>query len=441
MPSHEKSAASIFDINLRTKPLAFVMVVMFATTMMGGSAAHAQTFQVIHTFTGGADGANPSAGGLTSDRQGNLYGTAGYGGIYNANCLSDGQQFGCGTVFKLSPKSGGWAFSVLYSFTGSTDGFIPDQIVAFDSQGSIYGSTWGGGAYYCQGNECGTVFKLRPPANFHCATISCPWTETTLYQFQGYPNDGAHPAFGHLTFDAAGNLYGTTSWGGPTGYSGNVYELTPGGGGWTESVLHSFSGGYDGDAPWSGVIFDRAGNLYGTTTSGGVNGDGAIFKLTPTESGWSESVLHSFQYSTDGSGPSGAVVMDAAGNLYGATSDGGPNDAGTVWELSPSNGNWTFSVLYSFTGSGNNGPNGGLFMDPSGNLYGATLLEGASRQGNVFKLSPSNGGWVYTSLYDFTGGPDGGWPNSKVTMDANGNLFGSTQLGGNGNGVIWEITP
>jgi uncharacterized repeat protein (TIGR03803 family) len=404
---------------------------------MAAPAAQAQTFQVIHRFTGGADGANPIAGGITSDSQGNLYGTAGYGGIFNANCLSSGVQVGCGTVFKLSPKSGGWAFSVLYSFTGTTDGLTPDQIVAFDADGSLYGSTFGQDGYYCQGIYCGTVFKLRPPAEFHCQTFSCPWTETTLYTFLGPPNDGAHPAFGHLTFDAAGNLYGTTSWGAASGYSGNVYELTPGGGGWTESVLHSFTGGYDGDAPWSGVIFDNAGNLYGTATAGGLFGYGAIFKLTPTESGWSETVLHSFQNSTDGSGPNGAVVMDAAGNLYGATTDGGPNDGGTIWELSPSNGNWTFSVLYAFTSNTDRGPNGGLFMDPAGNLYGVTSLE----RGRVFKLSPSHGGWVYTSLYHFTGGPDGGYPNSKVIMDANGNLFGSTQVGGNGNGVIWEITP
>ncbi|MGO9305449.1 MAG: choice-of-anchor tandem repeat GloVer-containing protein [Candidatus Korobacteraceae bacterium] len=435
-----QSAASLLDVNLTAGSAALVLLVLIATTAV--PAAQAQTFQVLHTFTGGADGSEPSGGGLTSDSQGNLYGTAANGGIYNANCLTSGQQFGCGTVYKLTHKSGGWAFSLLYSFTGSTDGYLPNQILTFDSEGSLYGSTRGGGGYYCQGIYCGTVFKLRPPAAFHCITISCPWTETTLYQFQGYPNDGAQPAFGHLTFDAAGNLYGTTSWGAPSGYSGNVYKLTPGGSGWTESVLYNFTGGYDGDASRSGVVFDNAGNLYGTTTLGGLYGDGVIFRLTPTESGWRETVLHNFQDSTDGSGPNGAVVMDAAGNLYGVTFSGGPNKGGTVWELSPSNGSWTFRVPYALTGSGEDGPNGGLFMDAAGNLYGATLLEGAYHKGNVFKLSPSNGAWVYTSLYDFTGGSDGSWPNSRVTMDANGNLFGSTELGGEKqNGVIWEITP
>jgi uncharacterized repeat protein (TIGR03803 family) len=437
MASHRQSAVSLLDVNLTAGSAALALLVLIVIAAV--PAAHAQTFQVLHTFTGGADGSEPGGGGITSDSQGNLYGTAVNGGIYNSNCITSGEQFGCGTVYKLSPKSGGWIFSVLYSFTGSTDGYAPDEIPAFDAEGNIYGTTWGEDGYSCQGIYCGTVFKLRPPANFHCTSFSCPWTETTLHTFLGPPNDGAQPADGHLTFDAAGNLYGTTSWGGSGGDTGNVYKLTPGAG-WTESVLFNFPGGYGGNGPLSGVVFDNAGNLYGSTRGGGTYGAGEIFKLTPTESGWSETVLHSFQNSTDGSSPNGAVVMDTAGNLYGVTAFGGPNNGGTVWELSLSNGNWTFSVLYAF--SGEDGPDGGLFMDTAGSLYGATISEGAYHYGNVFKLTPSNGGWVYTSLYDFTGGSDGSWPNSRVTMDANGNLFGSTILGGeNQNGVIWEITP
>jgi uncharacterized repeat protein (TIGR03803 family) len=206
-------------------------------------------------------------------------------------------------------------------------------------------------------------------------------------------------------------------------------------------VLYNFSGGVDGDASWSGVVFDSAGNLYGSTAFGGYYGYGVIFRLTPSGGGWSETVLHSFQNSSDGGGPNGAVVLDAAGNLYGATSSAGPNGGGTVWELSPSNGNWTFAVLYAFTGNGSGGPNGGLLMDQAGNLYGATLLDGAHGRGNVFKLSPGNGGWSYASLYDFNEANYGLWPNSKLAIDADGNLFGTTEAGGSGNGVVFEITP
>ena len=428
----------------RTVTIALVPLVIFATTLIAAPVSQAQTFTVLHTFTGGMDGSEPSGGGLTSDRAGNLYGTAGFGGLYTPGCAWGGSETGCGTVYKITHKNSGWVFSVLYSFNGETDGYSPDQIVSFGPDGSLYGSTYWGPGNGCGGNGCGTVFKLQPPPTF-CRTSACPWKETVLHRFQGSPNDGSQPAFGHPVFDSAGNLYSTTAWGGPAGVAGNVYELTPTGNGWTESVLHNFTGGYDGDASWSGVVFDGAGNLYGTTTFGGSFSGGVIFQLTPSAMGWTENVLHSFQDSTDGSGSSGAVVRDASGNLYGASASYGPKNGGTVWELSPANGGWTFTVLYAFTGT-NGGPNGGLLMDKAGNLYGATYSEGAHGYGNVFKLSPVNGGWNYTSLYDFTGGSDGAFPNSSMTIDDNGNLFGTTELGGSGqgyhgNGVVFEITP
>jgi hypothetical protein len=222
------SAASIFNINLRTGTSALIMVVMLATTLLTFPAAQAQTFTVLHTFTGGADGSGPGGGGINSDSAGNLYGVTVSGGVYSPNCLADGAQNGCGTVYKMTRRNGAWTFNVLYSFDAAGDGYSPDEILAFAADGSLYGSTFYGPSTVCPGNGCGTVFRLQPQPTF-CTAISCPWKETVLYRFQGYPNDGQQPAFGHLTFDAAANLYGTTSWGGPQPFlnSGSIGMLAP----------------------------------------------------------------------------------------------------------------------------------------------------------------------------------------------------------------------
>ena len=267
----------VLTTSRRVSAFTLALAIAFVLTV----AAQAQTFTVLHTFTGGADGSEPSAGGLTSDKAGNLYGTAGFGGQYTSSCNWGGSETGCGTVYKMTRKGSGWIFSVLYSFNGETDGYVPDQIVSFGRDGSLYGSTYWGPGTACGGNGCGTVFKLQPPATA-CRTALCPWTETVLHFFQGAPSDGSQPAFGQPVFDSAGNLYSTTAWGGPAGVAGNVYELTPTGDGWTEYVLHNFTGGYDGDASWSSVVFDKAGNLYGTTTYGGAFSDGVIFQLYPS---------------------------------------------------------------------------------------------------------------------------------------------------------------
>jgi uncharacterized repeat protein (TIGR03803 family) len=176
-------------------------------------------------------------------------------------------------------------------------------------------------------------------------------------------------------------------------------------------------------------------------------GCGAVYQLTHTGSGWTEHVLHSFNAETDGAFPSGNPVIDSSGNVYGETESYGPNSGGTVWELSPGNGGWTFSVLYSFPDGPGTGPYGGLLLDRAGNLYGTAINDGAHEYGSVFKLSPSANGWIYTDLHDFTGGSDGGLPYSSVSMDSDGNLFGVTEVGGSsqncasGCGVVWEITP
>ena len=208
-----------------------------------------------------------------------------------------------------------------------------------------------------------------------------------LYNFPGYHGDAGRPGSGDVVFDQAGNLYGTTILGGSAGV-GAVYELTPSG---TESVLWSFTGGQqDGSYPWSGVIFDGSGNLYGTTTAGGneacVGGCGTVYKMTPSGSGWTEKPIYYFTGGSDGAGPYGGLIFDQKGNLYGTTFTGG-SGGGTVFELSPP-GDWTtLTVLYSFTGNG--GPDGSLTMDAAGNLYGITASNdcpGCSTYGDVFEL-------------------------------------------------------
>jgi uncharacterized repeat protein (TIGR03803 family) len=279
-----------------------------------------------------------------------------------------------------------------------------------------------------------------------------------LYKFG---SDGSYPA-GDLTFDQHGNIYGTTSQGGGGDCTdflheyigcGTVYELAPSGSQF--EVLYAFQGPSDNYAdgvfPESGVIFDAAGNLYGTAARGGLggyNGHGVVYELTPATGAWSQSVLYSFTGGTDGSISVGGLVFDSAGNLYGTTvHNSGINGGGTAYELSSSKGSWSLSSLYSF--SGNGGSVASLVMDAAGNLYGTTEQDGTHGYGSVFKLTPASGGWTYSSLHDFTGGTDGGYPASNVVFDRNGNLYGTASSGGlsgcgsglAGCGVVWEITP
>ena len=257
-----------------------------------------------------------------------------------------------------------------------------------------------------------------------------------LYAFKGSP-DGANPEYGDLVFEA-GNIYGTTAYGG-TSSVGTVYELMPSGSGYTESVIYNFSG-LDGRHPFSGVIFDQAGSLYGTTYDGGPTGGGTVYQLTPSGSGWTETTLYTFFDDSNGDYPWGGLIFDSSENLYGANSDAGA-DGGTVYELSPP-GTWTtLAVLYSFAGPFNArcGPRGTIVMDGAGNLYGTTYCDGANNVGNIWELSPSGG---YKDLHDFTGGNDGGNPISNVVIDpSNGTLYGTASAGGTqGHGVVWEIT-
>ncbi|MGA2373610.1 MAG: choice-of-anchor tandem repeat GloVer-containing protein [Candidatus Korobacteraceae bacterium] len=426
MHSKPQTYSSPFCTRSRSATAALATAIVLVLTGAVAQSAQAQTYQVLYNFTGGQDGAYPEAG-LTMDGGGNLYGTAYQGGSMNR-----------GTVYKLAHRGTGWALSPLYNFTGQGDGGAPIAGVVFGPNGTLYGTTEFAGQDCGEG--CGVVFNVRPPTAI-CKTVICPWTETVIYSFRG-DTDGANPGYGDLTFDQAGNIYGTTYFGG-TNSQGVVYKLTPSNGKWTESAIHTFSGASDGENPYSSVIFDTSGNLYGTTFAGGAHGYGTVYQLTPNGSNWTENTLYAFQSATNGGKPFGGVVFDTAGNLYGATSSGGSGSGGTAYELMPSNGSWTFDLLYSFTGSAYlPGSYGSLTKDSAGNFYGTTVKDGANGVGSVFKLTPSNGGWTLTDLYDFAGGSDGEIPYGSVLIDASGNLYGTASGGGaNGYGVIWEITP
>jgi uncharacterized repeat protein (TIGR03803 family) len=375
-----------------------------------------------------------SSATLIEDAAGNLYGTTHNGGIYNS-----------GTVFELSPASGGaWNEQILFAFPPGT---FPFGELIMDSMGNLYGTT-----------ESGTVFELSP------ATGNA-WNEKTIASISGLPHG--------LVFDAVGNLYGTTTEGGAHN-AGSVFRLTPGASGsWTEIVIYSFlNSPTDGAAPRSGVIFDDAGNLYGTTSEGGafVNceiremppvGCGTVYELSPKHGGgWSETVLYSFKNSSDGAFPYAPVVFDGAGNLYGTTYQGGTNGCpgfsllgtcGTAFELSPSGeGHWIETVLHSFRSTATDGifPNG-VVLDAAGNLYGTTeeggkqSIYGRDGFGTVYELTPGSGGdWTEKILYKFLPSPDGGYPRGNLLLDAAGNLYGTTAgFSIFANSVVFQITP
>jgi len=412
--------------------------ILLMSTVAAIPMAQSQTLQVLHTFTGGGDGRSPSAG-LIFDGRGNLYGTAAYGGSTGGSC----QAAGCGTVFQLKRIGSGWTLSPLYTFTGGNDGMNPTANLVFGPGGLLYGTTYYGGGSGCSGLGCGTVFSLAPPAHA-CSSTACPWTETILHRFSD--SEGHNPYAG-VIFDAAGNLYGTTTYGGT---AGTVYELTPSvGGGWTEQVLHLFSNTPDGANPNAGLLFDRAGNLYGTTSEGGTYNYGSVFELSPAQGGgWTEQVLHSFFQGDDGYQPAAGLISDAAGNLYGTASLSGfpgVQYTGVVFQLAPTRGGWTEQVLHQFQNDGADAdfPVAGLIFDAAGNLYGTTYYGGAEYAGTVFELTPSQGGgWTEQVLYSFNHGPNGSGPDAGLVIDAAGNLYGTTYAGGADNGgTVYELTP
>jgi uncharacterized repeat protein (TIGR03803 family) len=404
----------------------FVFAVVWSSLAI---TAQAQTYHVIYNFTGGQDGASPFTG-LTIDAYGNIYGTAFSGG-----------EGGFGTVFSLDNDGAGWMLSPLYSFAGGSDGEGPVARLIVGPDGLLYGSTSAGGGGPCaddNGNTgCGTVYELRPPPRAP-ASVIVNWASDVLFRFSG--SNGAYPQ-GDLTFDQAGNIYGTTINGGSAGW-GTVYSLTRSNGSWTQSVLYQVRNDGDGQYAWGGVTFDLSGNLYGVFSQGGPGGYGAVYKLARSGSGWAESTVHGFTFrGNDGASPEGGLVLDSAGNLYGTTvhdTTGG----GTVFELTPSGGNWNFDFLYGLTGGIDLGPYDKLAMDAAGNLYGTTFGDGQYGYGSVFKLTRTHGGWTYSTLHSFAGGSDGSNPMCSLVFDASGNLYGTASGGGtNNDGVIFQITP
>jgi len=372
-------------------------------------------------------------GTMVFDSAGNLYGTTQQGGIIP--CGPDDR--GCGAVFELSPQPDGtWTPQVLYRFQGGTDGDLVYAGVTLDAAGNLYGTTSSGGNDQNGGYGYGTAYELSQGAG--------GWTETLLHTFALQSGDGEY-SVAPLTFDQSGNLYSTTYQGlTPCDY-GTVYELSPNPQGrWTENVLHCFTGNdSDGTYPSAGVIFDPEGNLYSTTYIGGPNGNGTVFELSPSGGSWTETILYSFSLDGPGIYPYPSLVRDKSGNLYGLFYGG-------VFELTPSGGGWTYSTIYETQpGLHSVAPNS-LIIDEAGNLLGTA--EGGSSSncrgggcGAVFKLTHREKGWQMTVLHNFTGGAGGSDPYGGLVMDQEGNLYGTTYHGGRrgcggGCGLVFEIT-
>ena len=431
---------------MRYLPWSFTRSLIFALSItIQHLGAQAQTLSILHSFTGGLDGGIPYAG-LTMDRGGNLYGTTFTGGA------------GYGVVFKLTHKNGAWVSTSIYTFRGFDlgDGAGPTARVILGPDGALYGTTVAGGIGTCESGigttypGCGTVFKLAPQATV-CKTAVCPWTETILYRFSGGA-DGASP-FGSVVFDQAGNLYGTSR----TAHAGgNVFKLSHTGTQWTETVLYEFTNQPPdgGVGPYSELVFDRAGNLYGTTMMGGLYGYGTVFQLVNSGSSWTGHTIYSIPPTT----PVWAgVILDQAGNIFGGTYGNPEEGCGVLFEVSPLGAGWSGQVLYDFpcTNGYGAGPAASLLMTSEGNLLGATTADGNGGCdgfgcGTVFKaVHNPNGTWSNVYLYEFSGGSDGGIPYSNVTMDASGNLYGTASqggltqngCGGSGCGVVWELAP
>ena len=381
--------------------------------------------EVIHSF-GDGDGEYPATD-LVVDRTGRIYGTTTQGGGLNS-----------GTVFVLSPSGQGWTESVIYSFTSGADGGQPYNGVTLDAQGNLYGTAVTGGAgQACEGG-CGVVYKLTKNGG--------TWTQSVLYSFTG-GNDGSGPGAG-LTFDRHGNLYGMTPTGGAFGL-GVVYQLAPdGSGGWTHSVVHAFTGGVDGAAGSAGRLLLNQGNLYGVTTVGGAHGKGTVFRLTPQPGGgWSLETLYAFEGPPDGGLPYGAVVRDKSGRLYGTTYYDGGQGLGAVYQLTPTpSGPWQERVIYSFEGGWDGGyPVGHLNLDAAGNLYGTTSEGGDDTCycGTIFKLTNAGAGqWQHAVLHTFKGSPDGKYSYNGMARGPGGKLYGATVRGGaDDDGAIFSFTP
>ena len=398
---------SISSRRFPTFPFALALLMALSSTV------GAQTFNAVYSFKGVSDGANPLAGLIFSS--GTLYGTANSGG-----------SSGLGVVYKINSTTG--LQGVVYSFAGGADGANPEAGLLMKG-GILYGTTVGGGP-----SGAGTVFEVTTAGK-----------ETVLYSFTGGADGGSPEAT--LISDSAGNLYGTTFSGGTSG-KGTVFKLvrpTVTGAKWTEQALYSFGAGTDGANPVASVTFDKAGNIYGTTSAGGLYSYGTVFQLKPSGSTWTENILYEFQLMNDGGIPYGGVTFLNTSTLVGTATDGGEggaNGGGTVFELTQlSGGGWTFKVINSLAGWGISGTYRTI-LHSSGKIYATTHCDGAHNAGTVYELTPSGNSWNYKLLYQFTGGTDGLFSFSNLVFDNQGYLWGTTNGGGkNGYGVVFKVKP
>lgn len=337
---------------------------------------------VLYKFgaNGASDGAYP-LGSLAFDLNGNLYGTTEHGGTYNG-----------GTVFQLSPGLSGWTETTLHSFGNGSDGLFPTGGVAIDGAGNLFGTTINGGvntncAYSGTISSCGTAFELSSKSGGG-------WTYAVIHNF-GHTGDAYFPA--GLTLDSSGSLYGQCSLGGQYG-KGLVYKLSPGSSGWTETILRQWGNGADGSYPYGTLTFDSAGNLYGTTSQSGVKGNmGTVFELVPNGNQWVEQRQYYFGINTDGQFPFSGIVLDSSLNLYGTTHNGGSQGYGIIYQLTPNSTGWTEKILYNLAGANDGGISSAtLVLDASGNLFGTASYGGSAAScitgpvpgcGVVFKVS------------------------------------------------------
>jgi len=408
--------------------LAFALALLCALAVIATPSMQAQTLHVLYALT---DRPGGDLSGLTLDRAGNLYGTTYYGPSVES-------------VFELRHEGSSWLFQPLYYFQPHHDGHAPFAPVVFGPDGALYGTTIQGGELqicYYQLGPCGTVYSVQPPPD-PCGGTACLWNETRIYWFGALDavNDGYNPGSGPLIFDSTGNIYGTTNLGGLHG-QGTAYQMVKTQNGWREHIIANFTGNGSPENAVSGLAFNSAGNLFGTLYMAGSFGQ--VFELTPSGQSWNEQTIYSFQGGNDGALPVGGLVFDAAGNAYGSTAGGYPPQPGTLFQLSPqADGTWRETVLHVFPG---NGPVNNLTMDAAGNIYGTTPGTpgiNPDHYGMVFKLSLVNGSWTFTQLYEFTGGNDGAFPSGIVAIDSAGNLYGvCVAAGANEQGTIWEVTP
>ena len=372
--SCEEDEGEYADTDLETDSAGNI----YGTTVLGGDFGGGTVFQlsptptgwvqtVLYSFTGGADGGEPYKG-VTIDGKGNLYGTAVTGG--SGSC-----EGGCGVLYKLTNSGGKWTHTVVHAFTGGYDGSGPGARVTLDPSGNIYGMTPTGGAY-----GLGTIYKVRQDNKASDLQV--------IHAFTGGA-DGAAGSAGRMIL-RHGHIYGAVTAGGTYG-SGVVFELRPRGRGeWDFRTIYSFRGQPDGVFPYGALLFDHLGNIYGTTYYGGENGIGSVYQLSPRAIGeWNESVLYSFQEGSDGNSPISNLVDDGVGNLYGTTSEGGLG-RGTIFKLSPTgNGQWIETVVHAFQGPPDGGfAYNGMVVDAFGNFYGATVHGGDEDDGAVYKFTP-----------------------------------------------------